>query len=372
MMTQSERFRAIFSRQKPDRIPVLFFGAWPATKLRWKAEGFQITNDIGHDYGPEIPGMDPDWEYDIWHCHGIADIGAIGTFPEEVISETETQRIRRTSVGALLQEDKTSGGMSRHLEHALAPGREAWERFKRFLDPKDPRHWAADWEARAEKLRGTDKIKAFVGGSLYGWLRDWLGVEEISYLMYDDPELFEEMVAYMADYFMEIFEPVLYQVDFDFVYIFEDCCGATGPLFSPEIYRAVLDKHYRRLIRFYKDHGVPLALIDSDGFVEPLVPCWLKSGFDIIFPIEVGKWQASPAAMREKFGKDMMMFGGVDKHVIPEGEAAIRRHLLALKPAVDEGGYLPIPDHRIPPDCSYAQFQTYIRVFNEVFNSGSD
>lgn len=38
---------------------------------------------------------------------------------------------------------------------------------------------------------------------------------------------------------------------------------------------------------------------------------------------------------------------GVDKHVFLKGEAAIRRHLLMLKPAVEQGGYLPIPDHRI-------------------------
>jgi hypothetical protein len=151
------------------------------------------------------------------------------------------------------------------------------------------------------------------------------------------------------------------------VYFFEDCCGATGPLFSPAIYREVLDKHYKWLLGFYKENGVAFSLIDSDGKVDRLVPSWLGSGFDILFPVEVGTWGATPMNLRQQFGSGLKMLGGVDKHVIPKGEAAIREHLLSLKPAVDQGGYLPIPDHRIPPECSLEDFQTYLRVYQEVF-----
>jgi len=33
-----------------------------------------------------------------------------------------------------------------------------------------------------------------------------------------------------------------------------------------------------------------------------------------------------------------------------------------------EGGYVPLPDHRIPPTTSFDQFKTYVRVFKEVFD----
>jgi hypothetical protein len=58
----------------------------------------------------------------------------------------------------------------------------------------------------------------------------------------------------------------------------------------------------------------------------------------------------------------------INNHVIPLGEEAIREYLLSLKPAVAQGGYLPIPVHRIPPEVSYADLKTYLQVFNEVFN----
>ena len=137
----------------------------------------------------------------------------------------------------------------------------------------------------------------------------------------------------------------------------------------PDLYKTYFDRRYRRMIDFYHKMGVKYVLMDSDGKIDDLLPLWLDSGFDIIFPIEVGTWKANPVALRKKYGKQMRMMGGVDKHVVPLGEKAIRSELEPLKGIVDEGGFIPMPDHRIPPDCSLSQFQTYIRIFKETFNS---
>ncbi|MDR2304915.1 MAG: hypothetical protein LBE10_10055 [Treponema sp.] len=115
---------------------------------------------------------------------------------------------------------------------------------------------------------------------------------------------------------------------------------------------------------------MPLALVDSGGWSEILIPHWPGSGFDIMFPIEVGKWGANPEELRQKFGRDLRIFGVVNKNCIYESEDALRSHLLGLKSCVDEGGFIPIPDHRIPPQASYRQMPDYIRIFHEVFNNG--
>ena len=197
--------------------------------------------------------------------------------------------------------------------------------------------------------------------------RNVLGLEGISYLCYDDPALYEEIIEHQADFFMRLNGPLLDECRFEIAYIFEDCCGKSGPLFSPTAYRRFYHKYYKKLIDFYRARGVPHVLIDSDGMVEPLISCWMESGFDILFPIEVGTWRADPNDIRRRYGRNLRMFGGVNKHVIPQGEAAIRAHLEQLKPAVRDGGYIPIPDHRIPPNCSLEQFQTYVRVFKDVY-----
>jgi uroporphyrinogen-III decarboxylase len=177
------------------------------------------------------------------------------------------------------------------------------------------------------------------------------------------------MVGTITDYCIELLGPVAMKAQFDFVYIFEDCCGANGPLFSPAIYKSLFDRHYQKLIRFYKDVcKIPFALVDSDGVADELVPLWIESGFDIIFPVEVGKWNGSPDKLRKTYGNGFGMLGGVDKHLITIGGQTLRDHLTGLIPAVKSGRYLPIPDHRIPPEVSLEKFMEYIEIFKEVFD----
>ncbi|MCE9613802.1 MAG: hypothetical protein K8T26_05965 [Lentisphaerae bacterium] len=367
-MNHRERFLAVFNYQPVDRLPVYFFGTWRETGERWRREG--LAPDDFADHGPQLADMDPLWEWGMWNCHGLVQAGPLGDIPPAILEETADHIVRRNGIGAVLQVGKHGSSIAHTVKHALEPTRADWERFRRWLDPHDPRRRPADWRAQAEAFNGRDRVTPFMGGSLYGWLRDWMGVEQLSYLMCEDPVLLEEMVEYIADYCLQLHLPVLEVMRFEFVYFFEDCCFNTGPLFSPAIYRRIFDKPYRRMLAAYKSRGVPLALVDSDGNVEKLVPLWLDSGFDIVFPLEVGTWHASPAEYRTRYGRRLGLFGGVDKHVIPQGAAAIAAHLRALKPLVEEGGFLPIPDHRIPPDCSLAQFRTYVQVFKDVFNGG--
>ena len=369
-MTHKERFHNLFSFQDIDRIPCYFFGSWAETKTRWKKEGFkEITpgeTDWYVDAGPQLPGMDPDWEKGMWGIYDLVQTGPVGDIEPCTLWENETRKAIRTSIGEELIICKDGASISHTTKFALEPTRQSWNNFRRFFDTDG--RYSENWEQKAAGLNEENRVLPLFGGSLYGLLRNWMGVENISYLMYDDPELLDEMVSHMADHHMRLTEKVLDIVSFDFVYIFEDCCGSSGPLFSPGKYKEIFDKHYKRLIQFYKDKGVPFVLIDSDGLAEALIPCWMGSGFDIFFPVEVGKWGANPADLRKKYGK-LRIMGAVDKHLIYGAEEKLRSHLESLRPSVHEGGFLPIPDHRIPPETSFNDMQRYIEIFHEVFNA---
>jgi hypothetical protein len=368
-VNERERFAAIMSFRPFDRLPVWFFGTWAETKERWSKEGLSGDQMAGGPGGPHLPEMDHDWESGLWHAHGLVNIGPISDELPKILEETSEYKIVRDALGAVKKHSKTNSSIPHTLEHALKPNRESWERFKHTLDPDDPRRWPKDWRQKARELNNRSHVAAFMAGSLFGWLREWLGLEEISYLPYDNPELFDEMVGYLADYFLRVMTPVLRETQFDLGYIFEDCCGKNGALFSPATYQRFFASRYRRMVDTYHSLGVPYVLLDSDGKVDDLLPLWLDSGLDIVFPIEIGTWEAHPARLRQRYGTRLRMMGGVDKHVIPRGETAIRLHLEERKALVLEGGYIPLPDHRIPPECSLEQFRTYLRVFREVFAS---
>lgn len=365
-INECERFRRLMSYESFDRPPVWYFGTWSETCARWLAEGLGKVEEI-----PEATGMDPDWENGIWNIHGLVTPGAIGAYEESVLEEAEDYRIVRTSLGGINRVSKLGSSIPDQLEPALKPTRESWTEFKAFLDPSHAERRPADWEGRADALQRRDGFKAFLGGSLFGWPRDWLGVEAISMLSYDDPALYEEIIDTIAEHCMAVTGPVLDRVQFDLAYFFEDCCFNNGPLFSPATYDTFYAKYYRKLVDFYHGKGVRFVLLDSDGKTDDLIPHWLDSGIDILFPIEVGTWQADPVELRRRFGRDLRMMGGFDKHLIPKGTAAVRRELERLKPLVESGGFVPLPDHRIPPDCSLQAFKDYVNTFKDVLCDGT-
>jgi hypothetical protein len=361
-MNLRQQFKEIMDYGALESVPCWFFGTWRETAERWHAEGWREDEPVH-----EATGMDPDWEDGKWSWHGLANYGPTPVPGQpRLIEETADYEVVEHPDGSVIRRNKRESSPPHALKYALEPTRESWERFRRRMDPSEAWRRPADWRERARELEGRQRATCFPAGSLYGRLRGLMGMENISLLMYDDPALFEEMVAHMADFYMEIAAPILEECSFEFGYFFEDCCFRNGPMFSPEIYRRHLHRHYRRMADFYHARGTPV-MVDSDGKVDDLVPCWLGSGVDIVFPIEVGAWCASPVAFRREYGRDLRMIGGVDKHVIPRGEAAIREHLAPLVDLAAEGGYIPLPDHRIPPDCSLEQFRTYVRVFREMF-----
>jgi uroporphyrinogen decarboxylase len=362
-MNDRERLNAIMSYEEFDRLPVWFFGLWNETYRRWRSEGLESWQAI-----PEATGMDEAWETGLWNSHDIINHGPIREGQEEIREDAETYVVKRTALGHVIREGKEVSYIPHYIEHALKPTRQSWNEFRKMLDPVHALRYAADWREKARKLSERERVATFLGGSLFSWPREWMGIEVIGYLVHDDPILYEEIIKTLSEHFIAIWHPVLEAVKFDFAYFFEDCCFNNGPLFSPDVYRKHYHRYYKRMIDFYHEAGIPFVLVDSDGKVDDLIPCWLESGFDIVFPIEVGTWKAAPAILRKRFGSSLRMLGGVDKHVIARGEKEVREHLMPLCDLVSEGGFIPIPDHRIPPDCSLDDFRTYVRVFNEVFD----
>lgn len=362
-MNDRQRFSAVMNYGAPDRLPCYIFGYWDETLARWRQEGLDPRRDVFTQLG-----LDQDWEGDIWRHREMLVMWRLCEKPETVLEDNEKWRTVRNGFGDVVRTSKMGSSLPQHLEYGFEPTREYWERvIKPSFDPATPGRRLPGWEAKADALASRSNVACFVGGSLYGTLRDWMGVEHLSYLMYDQPALLEDMLDWIAEFFLTLYAPIVQRADFDFVYFWEDCCGKNGPLFSPDIYRAHFDRVYKRMISAYRAMGVPFVLIDSDGCVDALAPCWVESGFDILFPIEPGTWGGDPREYRRRFGRGLRMMGGVDKHVLARGDQAIRDELLKFRDLAAEGGYLPMPDHRIPPDVSLDAMRRYVGIFREVF-----
>jgi uroporphyrinogen decarboxylase len=77
--------------------------------------------------------------------------------------------------------------------------RASWKEYKKRLDPATPGRYPDDWDAYVWQINEQAKeipISLQVGG-FFGYLREWMGLEPLLYMFYDDPELVEEMMDAM-------------------------------------------------------------------------------------------------------------------------------------------------------------------------------
>ena len=70
--------------------------------------------------------------------------------------------------------------------------------------------------------------------------------------------------------------------------------------------------------------------------------------------------------MVEKLGKDFRFKGGVNKMELVSKER-IDRELARLLPLVEDGGFIPHVDHRVPPDITLENYEYYLKRKREVF-----
>ena len=61
------------------------------------------------------------------------------------------------------------------------------------------------------------------------------------------------------------------------------------------------------------------------------------------------------------------MMGGFDKHILAQSPAAIDAEIKRLTPLVEEGGFIPFCDHRVPPDVSLVNYQYYCKRAGQVW-----
>jgi uroporphyrinogen decarboxylase len=182
----------------------------------------------------------------------------------------------------------------------------------------------------------------------------------MSYLMVDDEPLFREIVDTVAELNYRNTEYILTTgAVFDFAHFWEDLCFNKGPLVSPATFAEYAGPQYQRLTGCVRRHGIDLVSVDCDGCIDLLIPHWLANGVNTMFPIEVGTWQASIAPWRERHGKELRGVGGMNKSAFAKDRAAVDAEVERLKPLIDLGGYIPCPDHRIPPDAKWDLVRYY-------------
>ena len=345
----------IMHYQEFDRLPVVHWSQWPETLERWKREGLAEDGDVRKHLGAA-----PHWAF-----VGV-NVALHPPFAEEVYEETGEYRIFRDRAGVVCKDFKHASSIPHYLDYTLKDA-SGWETYKQRLQP-DPGRIPDDLDERIARAEASGLPIAVATGSMMGWIRNWMGVENMSFLMFDDPDVYGDMVRTIAELTCWGIDQVVPRMSSppDMGFGWEDIAGRSGPLVSPSIFREHVAPGYRMIREKLDSYGVPLLGIDSDGDVEPLIADWLDAGVNVLFPIEIGVWQADPMALRRQFGQELRIIGGYDKRAIEHGPAAIDAEFERRLPLIRDGGFVPMPDHLITPDTSLDDYRYFIERLREM------
>ena len=369
-MNHRERFKAIMNYQAYDRLPVVHFGYWGETLQKWCDEGHIKPEELERieDGSPAETAISGKlgFDYNYYTCFHTASSLFPG-FDRKVLEVmADGSRKVQNGDGAIVIEKDGAGSIPSEVGHLLTD-RQSWEaHYKQRLVYDERRIDLAKLERL--KTEGWDVPLGLHIGSLFGNIRNWLGLVGVSYLYADDEDLYTEIIDTVGALCYRLAERVLQTgIRFDFGHFWEDICFKNGPLVIPQVFDEKVGPHYKRITRLLQAHGMDIVSLDCDGSIDTLIPTWLKNGVNTMFPIEVGTWRASIAPWRAQYGRDIRGVGGMDKVVFSRDYAAIDAEIERLKPLVELGGFIPCPDHRIASDAKWENVQYYCDKMRQNF-----
>lgn len=340
--------------QGVDRIPHFEFGYWDEVYGIWQKQGLP-------DYVSDEVSANKYFDFDPFEtCPVNKGLNwLVPPFEYKILEEDELHQIviDEDGVKCIINKNGTST-IPKFLKFPLED-RKDWDELKKRLDPLDPRRIPDNWDDLIDAYAKRDYPLGIYIGSLLGFIRDLMGFENTSIAFYDMPQLMDEMIEYMCEFNITIIKKILPFIEFDYAIGWEDIAFKNGPIISPEMFKKFLFPRYKRIAEVLHKYGVKVIFTDCDGNIMPIVDQWIEAGYTCQFPVEVAAG-TDPLVLRKKYGRDVLLLGGVNKQTLIKGRKAIDTELKRLEPIINQGGFIPHVDHRCPPDVTLKNYLYYL------------
>lgn len=358
-MTGREKFLGIARGELKGELFLPFnlnYGWFMAeTVERWRREGL-----------PEDADLLEFFELDRVEFTGGQPYSLIPAFEEEVISEDESTKVVRDNQGV------TKRIFKHHADSKMpqwigfpVKSRRDFEELKKRLDPHTPSR-SAGWEKQTASWKDRDHPLGLACGSFYGHtLQRWVGTENLCMLFYDDPNFVHEMLEYMEYFFLELIRGPLREIAFDFASYGEDIAYKGRSFISPKLFKEFLQPHYVKSCQLMRESGIEVIFVDSDGYIDELIPLWMEVGINGFSPLEVAAG-TDAIALKKQYGKDIVLAGNIDKRALIGAKEGIDREVEKMKTLLDMGGFFPAVDHSVPPDVSFENFRYLLQELRDL------
>ena len=354
-MNSREKYLSVFNFEKKTTLK-WEIGYWGGTVSRWYEEGLKKTprNKKAEGYGKEIDkliydnshldnmffgdgvmaeaAVFDDYNFSAFRENEIHDLLGLDKgiyrvpikniifppFEEKILEEKENQFLVIEKNGCLVKRNKDNSSIPQTISYPVKD-RKDWAKFKEerlsLENMKD--RFPKNWDLIVKDLKERD-YPLYIGGDLagfFGTVREFIGIENLSYMFFDDPNLIKEMNKHLLDLWINLYSEVLVDVETDAAMIFEDMSYKYGSFISPDMFEEFLTPYYKKLTSFFKSKGIKAIFVDTDGDCFSLIPLFLEAGVTGLLPVEGHYENMNILKLRKQYPK-LLILGGVDKTVI--------------------------------------------------------
>jgi len=340
-LSPRERWLAVFKREKPDRVPMDFWGTDETVAVLMKHTGcasrraaleklhvdFAVKLEPRYAGPPLPPGLD-----------AFGRLYKKITYGTGVYDECVNAPLAALTSVAEIERDYT------------------WP---------SPDWW--DYGSLPAQLAGLEMYPVQGGGSepflIY---KDLRGQEQAFVDLVENPDIvhycLDKLFALAYENTRRIFETVRGRVTF--TYVAEDMGAQNDLMLSVNHIREYLLPRMKKIMDLSHEGGA-YVFHHNDGAVRRVLPDLVAAGIDLLNPIQWRCGGMEREALKQDFGANVIFHGGMDnQQTLPFGSVEdVRREVLDnLEILGRDGGYILAPCHNVqaltPPENIVAMYET--------------
>ena len=321
-MSSRDRFRETMSYGRPDRVPYFEEGIRKDVLRAWRTQGLASAADLAE------------------------------MFPSDHRERMQVDLEPRPKLAAKL--DKITN----------------LKKFQRRLNPADKKRLPRKWSRCVRKWQSRDHVLMLYvhrGFFLTMGVGDWRSFADVMVLLMDQPDVVNKRMQIQGEFAARLTDRILEVVDVDAVVFSEPIGGNDRPLISPQMYEKFVLKNYEPVLEVLRHHKVATICFQTFANARILIPSILKWGFNCLWACEVNIDAMDYRSLREEFGRDLRLIGGIDLDALREDKEAIRREIEEkVPPLIEEGGYIPLADGRVRADVPFENYVYYRQLLEKV------
>ncbi len=289
----------------------------------------------------------------------------------------ETWKKQGHPVWAEAQEIFKSDGMEEiKIDLVPVPGFKGWpktfkelESLEKHLEKIKLKRVLPKWHKQVKRLREREHVlmvRVHEGFFISMGVEDGRSFTRLMYQIMDEPDFVREFMRVMGQYAARLTEAVLREVEADALVFSEPIGSNAGALISPRTYESLVLPSYEPILALAREHGVGTLICRTYANIKALIPSLLKWGIDCLWACEVEQEVMNYPGLRQEFGRELKLIGGIDLDALRKGPEAIREAIEAVAPLAEEGGYIPLADGRVRADVPYENYLYYRKLLKTI------